>query len=398
MSIHRGFRVLWTECTVLASNERCIIHCTGTMSVDAVEVAMNLEEHEIRLPPGFALHAPSLKLQRISVETVKLDAELEYTGANVCDATAHFVGSVWDLKTGFCVARGLGVVPVVDEAPQKSTDQGSKELKWHVYELKVHLSNSGGAAASLVTSLPRGFGRFDKGGLLGPATHTVDFATLKLFVDSWPLYTPSSIRAMLNVARATRGLPPLSDLDLLIRKNRLPQPHLLKDAAGPETLARNLDLELERLADPLEFAEAMESFWLTRGKRIQFRFKATVAAKLPYEDGRCELRGIRVVMSVRFVRVMTPGSWTLHPDHDAAGIACPYNEMVDLAPLATDEDARYLLTGRCPQENGIDLLMSWRRPVLRGTRDCRHVNMLLYGTTVMATYDGVIPVAGFVFC
>jgi hypothetical protein len=138
-------------------------------------------------------------------------------------------------------------------------------------------------------------------------------------------------------------------------------------------------------------AEAEEIYQLTR-----FRFRLTCAPMLPCEDGLCDLR-VMPAMSVRFVRVLTPGDWTLYLERDAGGVPCPYNVMVDLAPLATNEDATSLLTGRCPKDNGISFHMR-EHPVLRGRLDCHHVTMQLFGTTVATVVDCEIPLAGFLFC
>jgi hypothetical protein len=76
----------------------------------------------------------------------------------------------------------------------------------------------------------------------------------------------------------------------------------------------------------------------------------------------------------------------LHLERDAAGVPCPFNVMVDLAPLATHADAHSLLTGRCPQENGIALNRR-HYPTLRNEQDCRRVKIELYGTTVARVHD-----------
>jgi hypothetical protein len=384
MSMLRGFRVQWTECTVLASNERCVIQCTGTTSVDAVEAAINLTRYEIRLPPGFGLHTPTLRLQRDSVDTVKLDAQLEYTGADVRDATAHFVGSVWDLQTGSSVARGLGRAPVVlgGEDPREggSGAAGSTELSWRAYELNVHVNGA------VVSSPPRGFGRFYDDAVLGPATHSFDIAELERCSDGTnsPRLKLGPIYTILDAARATRGLEPLSDFECLVRRIPRDNGRCVVDAStrANAMLENNNENTL---------AEAEEIYQLTR-----FRFRLTCAPMLPCEDGLCDLR-VMPAMSVRFVRVLTPGDWTLYLERDAGGVPCPYNVMVDLAPLATNEDATSLLTGRCPKDNGISFHMR-EHPVLRGRLDCRRVTMQLFGTTVATVVDCEIPLAGLLFC
>jgi hypothetical protein len=385
MSILTGFRVLWAECTVLANHERCVIHCTGTTSVDAVERAMQLKNNEIRLPPGFALHAPILRLQRDSVDTVQLDAELEYTGADVRVATADFVGSVWDLQTGLRVSRGVRMALEI-EGPRKASGEGSKpkELGWHTYDLKVD-------AAATAVAAPRRAPHQEHEQVLGPARHT--FNDVAVFDNRRNRLVLGPIRAILDAARATRNLPPLSRLDLIIRENQRRRLGLPIEYDGVEAFAQNKGMEIERQSDPFELADAMRNLQLMWKKLMRFRFKLTCAPTLPCKDGCCDLRFLPV-LSVRFVRVMTPGNWTLFLDRDAAGVPCPYNVMVDLAPLATKVDAQSIFTGCYPQENGISFHKR-EHPALRGRQDCHHVNVLLYGTAVVSVYD---TVAGLLFC
>jgi hypothetical protein len=230
--------------------------------------------------------------------------------------------------------------------------------------------------------------------VLGPARHTFhDIVELDHQGNRLKL---GPIRAVWDAARSTRNLPPVTDLDLLIRNMPLPWPRRRARNAAPEPLIRIEELGLVRQSDLLELADAMESFRLTRKKVMDFRLKLTITPMLPCVNGRCNLFYLPT-MSVRFLRVLTPGDWTLHLERDAAGVPCPYNVMVDLAPLATDVDAHSLVTGRYPQENGIEL---GRReyPQLRTEQDCRHVKIMLYGSTVVRMLDGeYLPHAGFMF-